>query len=404
MVVELLAHKIRKSKQIKGIKVGDTEIKLVQMADDTTVFIEDVNSLENIFKILASFEIYAGLKLNKTKTEAMWIGKNINNQTAPLEIKWVKQVHSLGFFFSYDSDSVQKNFMDRAKEFKRILDMWLQRDLSLIGKIAILKSLAFSKIIYQCGVLTIPPKYIEYINGLAFKFLWHNKSEKIKRKTIIADYEQGGLRMLDVDSFLKAQKVMWVKRLLEPGKASWKAVPMLFLNKLLGADTFKCNMSCKEKPKDFPGFYWQILKSWNETTSLVNEIKTPFEIRRECIWLNKNIHLNKSEVLWKNWHEKGINLIHDIVDVNGNFLSYERLKNKYNVECDMLKYNALKNVIPNCWRKILKTMKITENAINYHEELHLKIGKVSKRISQVTNKEVYWIYINNVRVEPIILA
>ena len=74
-------------------------------------------------------------------------GKNINNQHTPLGIKWVKEVHSLGIFFSYDTDFVmQNNFMDKEKEFKQILDIWLQRNLSLIGKITILKILAFSNI------------------------------------------------------------------------------------------------------------------------------------------------------------------------------------------------------------------------------------------------------------------
>jgi hypothetical protein len=48
MVVELLAHKIRNTTEIKGIKIGNTEIKLVQMADDTTTFVEDIDTLENI--------------------------------------------------------------------------------------------------------------------------------------------------------------------------------------------------------------------------------------------------------------------------------------------------------------------------------------------------------------------
>ena len=277
----------------------------------------------------------------------MWIGKNINNQTTPLQIKWVKQVHSLGIFFSYDTDSVVlKNFMDRAKEFKRVLDMWLQRDLSLIGKITILKSLAFSKIIYQCGVITSPPKFIEHINDLAFKFVWHNKPEKIKRKTLISDYESGGLKMLDVDSFLKAQKAMWVKRLLEPGKASWKAVPCLYLDELLGLDTFKCNLNCVEKPKNFPGFYWQIIKSWNEVKDLTKCEETPFEIRRECIWLNKNITINKEAIKWTDWHDKGINIIHDIVNEDGTFLSNIEIEEKYDVKCDVFKYNILKDSIP----------------------------------------------------------
>jgi hypothetical protein len=125
MVVELLANQIRKSKEIKGILVGDTEIKLVQMADDTTTFVQDINSLENIFKILETFRLYAGLKLNKSKTEAMWIGRNMYRPDKPLDIKWVREVHALGIFFSYEADSVvQKNFMDRAKEMKKILDIW----------------------------------------------------------------------------------------------------------------------------------------------------------------------------------------------------------------------------------------------------------------------------------------
>jgi uncharacterized membrane protein len=145
-------------------------------------------------------------------------------------VKWVKQVHALGIFFSYDTDSViQKNFMDRAKEFKRILDMWSQRDLSLIGKITILKSLAFSKVIYQCGVMSTPTTFIELIVDIAYQFIWHNKPDKIKRQTLIAEYEKGGLKMIDICSFLKAQKAMWVKRFMTQDQASWKAAPNLYL-------------------------------------------------------------------------------------------------------------------------------------------------------------------------------
>jgi hypothetical protein len=61
------------------------------MADDTTIFVEDPKSLENTLKILAKFEEYAGLKLNKTKTEAMWIGKaqhNQDNQGKTSKLTW----------------------------------------------------------------------------------------------------------------------------------------------------------------------------------------------------------------------------------------------------------------------------------------------------------------------------
>jgi hypothetical protein len=396
MVVELLANKIRNNNDIKGIVIGDTEIKLVQMADDTTTFIQDENSLENILKILHTFEQYAGLKLNKSKTEAMWIGKNRNNITEPLGIKWVKKVHALGIFFSYDTDSVvQKNFMDRAKIFKKVLDMWLQRDLSLIGKIAILKSLAFSKVLYQCGVMNAPPEFVNYLNDLAYSFVWNNKPEKIKRLTLIADYEYGGLKMIDIASFLKAQKALWVKRFLSPDKASWKALPSLFLEYLKGKDTFKCNMLCKDKPLNFPDFYWEMLKCWFEVKNITQITPNAPDVRRESLWLNKNITVNEKELRSGLWEKSGINIIHDIVNEHGIFLLPEEIEAKFNIKCNVLKYNTLKDAIPETWRKILKTMKIPKDAISSKETLTLQVKKNVKNIASITNKDIYWILVTH---------
>jgi hypothetical protein len=401
MVVEVLAHKIRKSNNIKGIKIGDTEIKLVQMADDTTVFIEDKDSLENIFKILKTFEQYAGLRLNKSKTEAMWIGKNINNQEQPLGIKWVKDVHALGIFFSYNTDSVvQKNFQDRAKEFKRILDMWQQRNLSLIGKITILKSLAFSKILYQCGVMTVPGKFIEHINDLAYKFVWGYKPDKIKRETLIANYESGGLKMLDVKSFLMAQKAMWVKRLSSPDSASWKALPQMFLDGLLGNETFKCNIECNIKPPNFPDFYWQVIQSWFAFKELTLDKYTVYDIRREYIWLNKNITFNNKELRGKLWEEGGIKILHDILNEEGTFLTPNEIENKFNVNCNVMKYNTLKNAIPAEWRNTLKTIKVKLEAISSQEQTAVKINNQIKNIMMLTNKDIYWTFIKKKQHKP----
>ena len=403
VVVELLANKIRKSDNIKGIVIGSTEIKLVQMADDTTVFVSDPESLENTLKILTLFEQYAGLKLNKTKTEAMWLGKDRNNPQTPLGIKWVKDVHSLGIFFSYNTDSVvQKNFDDRAKEFKRILDMWLQRDLSLIGKITILKSLAFSKIIYQCGVMNYTTEFKDKIIDITYNFIWQNKPEKIKRLTLIAEYEKGGLKMLDIDSFLKAQKAMWVKRLQTPDMASWKAAPFFYLKEFLGRDTFKCNLDCKTKPKNFPHFYWKVMEGWFEIKKLttVNE-KSPMDIRRECLWLNKEIKIGKKAFKWKSWQQKGINIVHDLLNERGEFILPQELEEKFNIKCNVFNYTALKDAIPLKWRQQVKTMKVPVNAISFDEEIHIKIGKTMKPLRKITNKDLYWTLVRNIQEEPI---
>ena len=57
-------------------------------------------------------------------------------------------------------------------------------------------------------VLQSNPQIIKQINGLFFDFLWNNKGDKIKRSTIIQNYANGGLRMIDIASFNKALKTV----------------------------------------------------------------------------------------------------------------------------------------------------------------------------------------------------
>ena len=76
MVAELLAINIRASRDIKGIVVNNIEYKINQLADDTSLFLSDISSLKSAFKILDKFSIVSGLKMNKTKTEIISLGKN----------------------------------------------------------------------------------------------------------------------------------------------------------------------------------------------------------------------------------------------------------------------------------------------------------------------------------------
>ena len=86
--VEILAIAVRNQANIKGIEINGLETKLLQFADDTTAVLSDLNSARALFKLLDKFEKASDLKLNVTKTEAMWIGSLQYCVDEPLGVKW----------------------------------------------------------------------------------------------------------------------------------------------------------------------------------------------------------------------------------------------------------------------------------------------------------------------------
>ena len=88
---EILACKIRQDKTIKGITVFQKELKLSQFADDTTLLCNDCNSVNRAITVLNSFGNLSGLRLNPSKTEALWLGSSRNRKDEPFNFKWPKE-------------------------------------------------------------------------------------------------------------------------------------------------------------------------------------------------------------------------------------------------------------------------------------------------------------------------
>ena len=103
--IELLARALQNDNSIKGVNIGKKEIKLSQFADDTTVFVSDQDSVVNLLNLLRKFKHVAGLEINTTKTEAMWLGAWRNRTDTPYNFKWPQEpIRALGVFFSYNHD------------------------------------------------------------------------------------------------------------------------------------------------------------------------------------------------------------------------------------------------------------------------------------------------------------
>ena len=93
-------------------------------------------------------------------------------------------------------------------------------------------------------------KSLKEINDLLFKFLWDGKRDKIKRSEMIADYGDGGQKMLDVMAFNKYLKIAWiVKYISDDCKSKWKVFWDFFFSKWGGKLVFLGNLEKKDATK-----------------------------------------------------------------------------------------------------------------------------------------------------------
>ena len=224
LVVEILSINVRNDKNIRGVSCQGTEIKLVQYADDTTRIFKDVESANNFLQMVNTFSEISGLKLNVEKTEAIWLGSDKNRKEKPLGIKWPdKPIKLLGLYIGHnDKDLEISNFRHKLIDLKRLLHSWEERDLSIIGRILVVKSLAVSKFVYLFNLISFPLNVLKEIENSINEFVWKGKAKKVKHNVFIQDYKYGGCKMYDIMASLKAQQLKWIKQYLNNTEGVWR--------------------------------------------------------------------------------------------------------------------------------------------------------------------------------------
>lgn len=136
----------------------------------------------------------------------------------------VNKVKALGVWFSTTKgESLTLNYEEKKEKICRLVDIWQFRRLTLLGKITVIKSLLASQLVYILSPLPSAHHELKEIKDVFFKFLWDGKQDKVKRTEIINDFAEGGLKMLDLQSFNRALKAKWIQRYLDPhNRGKWK--------------------------------------------------------------------------------------------------------------------------------------------------------------------------------------
>ena len=137
-----------------------------------------------------------------------------------------------------------------------------------------------------------------------YENLWNKGPDKIKRAVVIQNYQYGGLRMINVDIFIKSLKLTWLRRILLKNNRYSEFIQ----------ENFPCIADClqygslniENENIIVDNIFWKDIflsltlflrkvepLSWKEVVSIP-------------LWYNPSIKIGGNVVFYRSWKNKGI--------------------------------------------------------------------------------------------------
>ena len=140
-------------------------------------------------------------------------------------MKYVQKLKVLGITFTADPKQMEDNFDEKYKKIEKLFNRWSFRNLTVYGRISIVKSLALSKLTHIVQVVPNPPKKkIDDLQKLINNFVWNGTHGHIVCSELAArPLNEGGLAR--VSQFWDSLKLVWVNRLAQAADDSkWRRI------------------------------------------------------------------------------------------------------------------------------------------------------------------------------------
>ena len=175
LAVKLMGETFRNHPDIQGITIGGKEHRISQFADDTTLFMGfNEENLRRCMDILSNFHSISDLKINVEKTKVIKFGKLRDSRIILCDDKnliWTNKFTSLGIDYDInDLDKITEIHLElKLLEIQQLCTIWQLRNLTLIGKINISKSIMISKLIHI--LLSLPSPKEETFKDIENIFL-----------------------------------------------------------------------------------------------------------------------------------------------------------------------------------------------------------------------------------------
>ncbi len=267
------------------------------------------------------------------------------------------------------------NTLNRNEILERVdknIKVYKNVKMNLYSKIFVINTKIASQVNYIASSVEIDKDTITSLKNKFIDFLWDGKTPKVKYTTIIGDHGEGGIRMIDIESRIKALQMGWIKR-SNQGQP-WQHIFNSF-NKIPWERVINFNIDVS---KIGGNFYKCLLRSWQELyfneTFIDNIIKQP-------VLYNQHLKIGN----------KMVTKLDDKITI-GDILQNNFLVENANLS---LLIHGIRKAIPKRIKEFLKTKTnyVSKNGL-------VKISNKWKSINSFKTKEIYNEYISTKIAKP----
>ena len=350
LCVEILACRIRQNSLIKGININNQDIKLSQFADDTTLILDGTeSSLNSSLNEISFYGTLSGLKINIDKTHVIWIGSkkySKNTMCSNYKLKWGGSTFNmLGIEYDVNLQNITRlNYDKKLVKIKALVQNWSKRDLTPLGRNTVFKSLIISQLNHLISSIPNPSdSFIKELISIMFTFIWNGPTDKIKRNVCIQKYQHGGLKVLDIQSYITSLKSTWIRKYLK-GNGRWKILfeKTINVNYLInfGSDYIKvCSNS-------ITNLFWKdTLHCWKEITDIEQKNLKNINILTEPLWYNNKFKIDGKSFFYKKLYDKGIYCLGHLIGENSMLMDYQTFTTYINIQFNFIQYLGMVKVI-----------------------------------------------------------
>lgn len=172
-----------------------------------------------------------------------------------------------------------------------------------------------------------------------FNFLWDGKPDKIKREIICKDYAEGGLRMVNLEYFINALKISWIRKIILNNKKYMQIInteiPDFKFMLIVGAECIQKQSKIISNP------FWRDVYSAYSLFLGKLVPKTQKEAKSVFLFGNKNLKVGGKPIFNYNFIKNNIYTINDLLKNDGTFLTFTEFIGSYENITNFLEYAGI---------------------------------------------------------------